>query len=105
MKLYKFFLFVALTIGALMAVGCSEDDGVDNRDHDYGYVQFKLYKASDDASRAIQAPLEALTDAKKVKVALLYGTTTIAQTLNLQPAEGDAAAYGLRTEKLKLLTQ
>ena len=104
MKLYKFFLFVALTIGALMAVGCSEDDGVDNRDHDYGYVQFKLYKASDDASRAIQAPLEALTDAKKVKVALLYGTTTIAQTLNLQPAEGDAAAYGLRTEKLKLLT-
>ncbi|MBQ5619909.1 MAG: DUF4458 domain-containing protein [Alistipes sp.] len=104
MKLYKFFLFVALTIGALMAVGCSEDDGVDNRDHDYGYVQFKLYKASDDASRAIQAPLEALTDAKKVKVALLYGTTTIAQTLNLQTVEGNAADYGLRTEKLKLLT-
>jgi hypothetical protein len=47
---------------------------------------------------------DALTDAKKVKVALLYGTTTIAQTLNLQTVEGNAADYGLRTEKLKLLT-
>ena len=104
MKLYKFFLFVALTLGGLLFVGCSEDDGVDNREHDYGYVQFKLYKEDAAASRAIQAPLETLTDAKKIKVSLLYNGTTIAQTLNLQSVEGDAAAYGLRTEKLKLLT-
>lgn len=103
MKLYKFFLFVALTLGGLCFVGCSEDDGVDNRDHDYGYVQFKLYN-EEASTRAIEAPLESLAEAKKVKVSLLYNGTTIAQTLNLQTVEGDAAAYGLRTEKLKLLT-
>lgn len=90
----------------LLMVSCSDDDGVDNREHGYGYVQFKLYKEAAAAlqSRGVQTPLESLTDAHKVKVSLLYGETTISQTLNLQSVEGDAAAYGLRTDKLKLLT-
>lgn len=106
MKLTKFFRFVAVTLMAVVAVACSENEGVDNRELDYGYVQFKLCKEAGltPASRAVQAPLENLTEAKKVKVSMLYGNTTISQTLNLQPTEEEAAAHGLRTEKLKLLT-
>ena len=44
MKLFKstVMLTAALVLGFLP--GCSDDDGIDNRDLDYGYVQFKLYK-------------------------------------------------------------
>ena len=57
MKLFKstVMLTAALVLGFLP--GCSDDDGIDNRDLDYGYVQFKLYKEasyvapSDDATQ------------------------------------------------------
>lgn len=91
---------------ALLAVGCSDDDTVDNRETDYGYIQFKLYKesAADAPTRALQAPLESLVEARKVKVAMVFNGTTISQTLNLQQIDAEMAAYGLRTDKLKLLT-
>ena len=46
MKLFK--SAVMLTAGLAMGflAGCSDDDGIDNRDRDYGYVQFRLYKES-----------------------------------------------------------
>jgi Leucine-rich repeat (LRR) protein len=43
-------------------------------------------------------------EAYKVKVTLEYDQTTIAQTLTLSGGEGDAAEWGLRSDKLKLLT-
>lgn len=106
MKQFKYIYAVAVILASLFAVGCSEDDGVDNRDHDYGYVQFKLYNeaSSELLSRGVQTPLEQLSEAKKVKVAMLYEGTTISQTLNLLPISEEASVYGLRTDKLKLLT-
>ncbi len=106
MKQFKYIYALVAILGSLLMVGCSDDSGVDNRDHDYGYVQFKLSgEASvEGASRGIQAPLEYLSEAKKVKVALVYEGTTISQTLNLLPISEEAARYGLRSDKLKLLT-
>ena len=50
MKLLKIFVAAILALAAALTGGCSDDDGIDNRDLDYGYVQFKLYKeASYDA--------------------------------------------------------
>ena len=42
MKLYRNIICVVLSALAAFAVGCS-DEGVDNREHNYGYAQFKLY--------------------------------------------------------------
>ena len=77
-----------LTAGLAMGflAGCSDDDGIDNRDRDYGYVQFRLYKeASYDSSRtdepqadafrtagtrAVKPQLDYLAEASKVQVTL-----------------------------------
>lgn len=106
MKQFKYMFAIAVILASLFVVGCSEHDEVDNRDHDYGYVQFKLYNeaSAEQLSRGVQTPLTQLSEAKKIKVAMLYEGTTISQTLNLQPISEEAAAYGLRTDKLKLLT-
>lgn len=106
MKQFKYMYAIAMILASLFVVGCSEHDEVDNRDHDYGYVQFKLYNeaSAEQLSRGVQTPLTQLSEAKKIKVAMLYEGTTISQTLNLQPISEEAAAYGLRTDKLKLLT-
>ena len=106
MKHFKYMYAIAVILASLFVVGCSEHDEVDNRDHDYGYVQFKLYNeaSAEQLSRGVQTPLTQLSEAKKIKVAMLYEGTTISQTLNLQPISEEAAAYGLRTDKLKLLT-
>lgn len=94
---------------AAFVVGCSEDN-VDNREQNYGYAQFKLYKKASystdtqtEASRAIQSTLDYLADAHKVKVTLVYDDITLAQTLTLTAADAAAAEYGLRSDKLKLL--
>lgn len=76
-------------------------------DDGYGHVQFKLYKEASyeaaDNTRAIVEQLDKLADAYKVKVVLAYGEESIAQTLTLAGGEGDAAEWGLRSSKLKLL--
>ena len=101
---------------ALLGAGCSDDEGVDNREPDYGYVQFKLYKsasyeapatpaeAADASSRAAGGRLDYLAEAAKVRVTLAYGETTIAQILTLSAADEASAEFGLRSSKLKLLT-
>lgn len=111
MKLFQSILFATFACAAAFLGGCSDDEGIDNRDTDYGYVQFKLYK---DASyepvsvaattRAVQSQLDYLSDASKVTVRLEYNGTTIAQTLILSAADKTSAEFGLRSEKLRLLT-
>lgn len=99
-----------LLSAALMAASCSTPEDELGLGDGYGYVQFKLYKKASHvapeapASRAVTERLEWLQDAYKVKVTLEYGETTIAQTLTLTGGEGDAAEWGLRSGKLKLLT-
>ena len=114
MKLFKtaVMLTVGLTLGLL--AGCSDDDGIDNRELDYGYVQFKLYKeasyeapqedASQTLSRAVKPQLDYLAEASKVQVTLTSGEQTIVQTLTLSAADAESAEYGMRSAKLKLLT-
>lgn len=101
--LYRFTVCLALV--ALGLVGCSEDQHIDNREPDYGYVQFRLFKAASyEGSRAIKPTLDYLAEAHKVKVTLAYGQTTLAQTLNLATADTQSAEFGLRSDKMKLLT-
>lgn len=79
-------------------------------DDGYGYVQFKLYKKVNDIpeegttkATELKEQLDWLSEAHKIKVTLRYQTTTIAQTLRLSGGEGEAAEWGLRSERLKLL--
>ncbi len=112
MKLLRILAYATCVLSMALTVGCSDDEQIDNREHDYGYVQFKLYKeasyepqSTEAASgRGVQLPLDYLSDASKIQVVLAYGETTVKQTLTLQAAEGEAAEYGLRSEKLKLQT-
>ena len=102
--LYRFTVCLALVAFGLM--GCSEDKPIDNREPNYGYVQFRLFKAAsyDEGSRAVRPALDYLSEAYKVKVTLAYGETTLAQTINLSAADAESAEFGLRSDKLKLLT-
>lgn len=101
-----------LGVAMLLSVGCSEDGGVDNREQNYGYAQFKLYKrasySSDESAeastRAVQSTLDYLSQAYKVKVTLVYDDITLSQTLTLSSSNAESAEYGLRSSRLKLLT-
>ena len=82
--------------------GCSKVEEPDNRDLAYGHVQFKLYKeASYPGTKADQ--LEYLGDVAKIKVTLRYGENLISQTMVASAANDEAAEFGLRSDKLKLL--
>ena len=102
--LYRFTVCLALVAFGLM--GCSEDKPIDNREPNYGYVQFRLFKAAsyDEGSRAVRPTLDYLSEAYKVKVTLAYSETTLAQTINISAADAESAEFGLRSDKLKLLT-
>ncbi|HIW65054.1 MAG TPA: DUF4458 domain-containing protein [Candidatus Alistipes intestinipullorum] len=112
MKLFKnnvIFAFVACC-AALFAGACTDDDGIDNRESDYGYVQFKLYKeglepvdpSTDLKTRAVDE-LDYLSDACKLEIRLLSGDIQISQTLTLNYADKESAEFGLRSDKLQLL--
>lgn len=105
-KIYPICFFVSLIIGSLMMTGCSDDD--DQLHSTYGYVQFKLLKSAsfDKAAttRAATDKLEKLGDAQKVKVVMQYNGATITQTMLLNSYNAENAEFGLRSDKLKLLT-
>ncbi len=113
MKIYKLIViaFLAAAFSGIFS-GCMKEEAGIGPEGDYGYIQFKLYKeasynaadSADQAStRAVVTQLDYLSQACKVKVTLEYGKTTIAQTLPVSAASAEAAEYGLRSEKLKLL--
>lgn len=96
----RIFLILSLLFAI---VGCTTETAPDYRNDDYGYVQFKLYKEASYGTRAVKPTLDYLAEACKVKVTLGYEGTTIAQSLTLTSADGNAE-YGLRSDKLQLLT-
>ena len=118
MKLFNIkslFAFV-VSCAALCSAACSDDDGIDNRELEYGYVQFKLYKEASypqtqDAQRLTRADqtdhmvdqLDYLSQACKLRIRLLSGSTTISQTLTLSATSSEAAEFGLRSDKLELM--
>lgn len=101
---------ILLTICALAGVvGCTEEE--EELSAEYGYVQFKLYKndtapkrlsATRDASFGEQ-PLEYLSDVRKIEVRMRRNNFIIEQTLVLHSYNDENAAYGMRSDKLKLL--
>ncbi len=106
MKQCKISVLALLVCLVAAFTGCSDDGGVDLREHEYGYVQFKLYKSAsygDVASRAVVSELDYLAEACKVTVTLVSGESTIAQTLPLNSADKQNAEYGLRSDKLKVV--
>ena len=100
---------IVLWVLALAAVAsCSMKEEPDYREQDYGHVQFKLYKAASyeaqpEATKAVMSQLEYLKDVTKIKVTLRYEGNMISQTLVMSAANDDAAEFGLRSDKLKLL--
>ena len=94
---------------AVVAVAsCSMKEEPDYREQDYGHVQFKLYKAASyeaqpEATKAVMSQLEYLKNVTKIKVTLRYEGNMISQTLVMSAANDDAAEFGLRSDKLKLL--
>ena len=111
MKLFNFKTIFAFAAGcaALCSAACSDDDGIDNRERDYGYIQFKIYKeasypgAPASQSRAVVDELDYLHTARKLSVELRSGNTSIVQTMVLSAADNQSAEFGLRSDKLQLL--
>ena len=95
---------IVLWVLAVMALAsCVKEQEPDYREHTYGYVQFKLYKeASYEATKA-DNQLEYLKDVAKIQVVLTFEGNQISQTLITGAANDDAAEFGLRSDKLKLL--
>ena len=92
---------LALILCTLGFVGCTEAE--DELIASYGYVQFKLYK-NDTAPASRATSLDYLHDAHKVKVTMQHEGSTIEQTLVLNAYNNEHAEYGLRSDKLKLMT-
>ena len=100
-----FFLPLIVSLLAMVAVtGCSDEEDA-LQTGQYGYVQFKLYKSTGEsaATRATDK-LELLSDAKKIKVVMLRDGVTLSQTLVLNSYNAENAEFGLRSDKLQLLT-
>lgn len=100
-------LSAILAVSALLVTGCAREELPDNRDMDYGYVQFKLYKEVSYGSVTKAAGdylLDSLSQASKINVMLTNSNgRTISQTLTLSAADNAAADFGLRSAKLRLL--
>ena len=98
--------FLVAAIGLLSLASCVREQQPDNREKDYGYVQFKLYKEASygAATKSVVSQLEYLSQAAKIKVNLVFGNGTISQTMTLGAADSDAAEFGMRSEKLQLLS-
>ena len=100
----------------VLAAACSTDDAADNREQEYGYVQFRLYKAAsyrpqqqdgqtaEDATRAVVPQLEYLSQASKIRVTMTFNGNSIVQTLTLASSDAEESSeWGLRSAKLQLL--
>ena len=106
MKLLKINIVVVLL--TLLGLQSCVQDVADLRERDYGYVQFKLYKAASyapaESSRAVVEELDYLAEACKIEVNLYdKNGRQFRQSLVLSAANDAAAEYGLRSDKLKLL--
>ena len=106
MKFSRFSVCLAVALLSVLSFGgCSKVQEPDYREQDYGYVQFKLYKAvSYTESKAVVSQLDYLSRAKKIMLIMTSEDgNEIRQTLTLSAANESAAESGLRSEKLQLL--
>ena len=98
------FSIIIAAMSVFLFASCAKQEPADYREHDYGYVQFKLYKeASYEDTKAVVSQMEYLNDASKIMVMLQFGSSQITQTLTLSASNAEAAEFGLRSEKLQLV--
>ena len=106
-RLFLMTLSAILSVSALLVTGCAREELPDNRETDYGYVQFKLYKevSYGNVTKASgDYLLDELSQAGKINIMLTNSEgRTISQTLTLSAADNEAAEFGLRSAKLRLL--
>ena len=106
MKFLRFSVYLAVALLSALSFGsCTKVEEPDYREHDYGYVQFKLYKAASYVeSKAVVSQLDYLSRAKKIMLIMTSEDgNEIRQTLTLGATNESAAEYGLRSEKLQLI--
>ena len=96
---------VLTALSAALLFGCAKVEEPDYRETDYGYVQFRLYKEASytKAGAGEDVILNYLADATKIKVEISDGKKKISQALVLNASNADAAEFGLRSDKMKLL--
>ncbi|WP_303012869.1 DUF4458 domain-containing protein [uncultured Bacteroides sp.] len=102
------FLCISLLLGtSVWMAGCSDDDEL-VQSAGNGYIQFKLYKEASyekqASSRSSSDQLDFLNDAKKVKVVLKKNEMVSSYTLSLHAYDEESAEYGLRSDKLELVS-
>ena len=101
--LTKIYQLIALALVAGTVFGCAKVEEPDYREQDYGYVQFKVYKAASYQTKA-ESSIQYLGDIAKVSLVLKGSDgSEVSQTLVLSASSDYAAEYGLRSEKLMLL--
>ena len=106
MKFLRFSVYLAVALLSVLSFGsCTKVEEPDYREHDYGYVQFKLYKAASYVeSKAVVSQLDYLSRAKKIMLIMTSEDgNEIRQTLTLGATNESAAEFGLRSEKLQLI--
>ena len=101
--LTKIYRLIALARVAGTVLACAAVEEPDFREKDYGYVQFKLYKAASYQTKA-ESQIQYLGDIAKVNLVMKGSDgSEVSQTLVLSASSDYAAEYGLRSEKLMLL--
>lgn len=100
MKNHSKLSIILLSCIALILCSCVKEEA-DHHNRDYGHVQFKLYK---ETSYNLTKAIPYLNEVSKVKITLDYDGQQVAQTLVLNAADSEVAEYGLRSEKLRLLS-
>ena len=105
MKYRNIINIVLSSLATLLLFSCTKVEEPDYSEKDYGYVQFKLYKTASytKAGGDEESRLDYLADATKIKVNLSDGKNSISQSLVLSAANAEAAEFGLRSDKMKLL--
>ena len=99
-KIYQSAAFMLL---AGLLFGCAKVEEPDYREKDYGYVQFKVYKAASYQTKA-DPTIQYLADIAKVSLTMKGSSgSEVTQTLVLSASTDLAAEYGIRSEKLMLL--
>ena len=95
MKFSRFSVIVTFVWSVLLLfAGCAKQEMPDNREKDYGYVQFKLYKAASyEDTKGVVTQLDMLADASKVMVMLNYEGKELTQTLTLGAYNAENAEY------------
>ncbi|MGN1045568.1 MAG: DUF4458 domain-containing protein [Candidatus Cryptobacteroides sp.] len=97
--------FLLAFSGLLSLASCVRESLPDNREKDYGNVQFMLFKEASyqPSTKGLVPQLEYLSQAGKIQVNLKYGDSQLSQTLTLSSADKETAEFGLKSEMIQLL--